>query len=119
MNFVFILAKILTDTKRMSVKLNDPIKIKCISDENVRLSLIKWYRNGHKLSEDSDSDMVIEKKPPTNDEYLSTSLLIKHASLSDSGIYSCKFGHLTEKIQVDVVVNGDRSIKSSGKSFEF
>jgi hypothetical protein len=99
----------------MSVKIGDQIKLKCVSDENVRLSHIKWFRNGHKLADEGDTDLVIEKKPPAVDDYLSTSLVIKHASLSDSGIYSCKFGHLTEKIQVDVVVNGDRSIKSSGK----
>ena len=81
----------------------------------MRLSHIKWYRNGQKVSEE-DPDVRIEKKTSV-DDYLTTSLVIKHASLSDTGIYSCKFGHLAEKIQVDVLINGDRSIKSSGNYF--
>jgi hypothetical protein len=97
----------------LTVRLNESIKLKCFSDENVRLSHIKWYRNGHKLNEEPQTanNLVIERKSANN--HLYSTLNIKQATLNDAGTYTCKFGHLKETMHVNVAVSGDK-LKSSG-----
>ena len=100
---------------QLTVRLNEPIRLKCFSDENVRLSNIKWYRNGHKLVEESQTPNgpIIDRKPVNN--HLYSTLHIKQATLNDAGTYTCKFGHLKETIHVSVAISGDK-LKSSGKN---
>ena len=106
----------------MTVRLNEPLSLKCISEENVRLSNVKWFHNGHQVLEETESgEVLIEKKMPLDYEQsdhpniFSTSLIKKHATFDDSGFYTCKFGHLSEKIQVEVSNGSEYSFSSSGK----
>lgn len=136
--------KVITDLNKVTINVNEPIRLKCLSDEQVRLSHIKWFKNGLRIKSGSkhnnrSSYPIIEKNPPpppqgnvnsnnindANSNFMSTTLFIKHATLDDSGVYACKFGHLKEQIELNVVVSGagggglngangsDRSIKSS------
>lgn len=99
--------------KKTTVRVNSPIRLKCTTDENVRLSHIKWLHNGHRLDESITSEMIVDKK--VHHDHIYTTLFIKHASANDAGVYVCKFGQTAgEKIFVDVVV-GDEKVKSSGK----
>lgn len=106
--------KVYAKPTQLTVRLNESIKLKCYSDENVRLSHIKWYRNGHKLVEEpeasSNHGLIIERKPINN--HLHSTLLIKQATLNDAGTYTCKFGHLKSDMHVNVAVSGDK-LKSS------
>lgn len=99
--------------RKLTVKINNPIRLKCSTDEKVRLSTIKWYRNGHRIADETNlNEFLVEKK--VLDDHIYTTLAIKHATIADAGIYVCKFGHMSEKIFVDVLT-GDERIKSSGK----
>lgn len=45
-----------------------------------------------------------------------SSLYIKHSTVNDAGTYLCKFGHLHDKIHVDVLLGDSKQKeKSSGK----
>jgi len=97
--------------KKVQVRLNSPIRLKCFTDENVRLSQVKWLRNGHRIIDEANlNDFLVEKK--FHNDHIYSSLYIKHAKIEDAGVYLCKFGHLSEKIYVDVVI-GDEKIKSA------
>lgn len=101
--------KVTAKPKKLTVQLDEPIKLRCSTDENVRMSSIKWYRNGHKIIEDSNDSNVVIERVPSNDLIHST-LLIKKATLNDAGSYMCKFEKIHEKMHVDVVIGQ----KSSG-----
>ena len=94
--------------------MNSPIRLKCSTDENIRLSNIKWLHNGHRLVDETTgaNEFVIEKK--VHHDHIFTTLHIKNAKPTDSGTYTCKFGQMNEKIHVEVIV-GDEKPKSSGK----
>lgn len=107
------LARVIARPRKLTARVNNPIRLKCSTDENVRLSNIKWFRNGHRIvDEAAANEFLIEKK--VHNDHIFTTLLIKHATPNDAGIYMCKFGLVSEKIHVDVVV-GDEKIKSAGK----
>ena len=61
---MIIKAKVYAKPAQLTVRLYEPIRLKCYSDENVRLSHIKWYRNGHKLVEEmqSPNGLLIERQ---------------------------------------------------------
>ena len=102
-----------TRSRKLTVKVNNPIRLKCSTDEKVRLSAIKWFRNGHRISDEANlNEFLVEKN--VFDDHIYTTLAIKHATPADAGIYVCKFGQMSEKILVDVLT-GDEKIKSSGK----
>lgn len=106
--------------RKQTVRVNSPIRLRCSTDENVRLSNVKWLHNGHRLNDEANaaggaaSEFTIDKR--ALHDHISTTLHIKHARLADAGTYTCKFGQLSEKIHVDVLSAGDER-KSSGKGF--
>lgn len=84
-----------------------------MTDENVRMSTIKWYKNGHRLIH--NDHIKIHKH--SADNFLHTHLIIEKALMSDSGSYSCKFDHLHTNIEVNVVrENPDTGAIESGLS---
>lgn len=84
-----------------------------MTDENVRMSAIKWYKNGHRLIE--NNHIKIHKH--SADNFLHTHLIIEKALMSDAGSYSCKFDHIHTNIEVNVVrENPDTGVIESGLS---
>jgi hypothetical protein len=90
---------------KLSVSVGEKITLSCSTDENVRLSTIKWYRNGHKLTE--SSHVKIERD--SINEYIHSNLIIKEATLNDAGVYTCKFDKLHNKIHVDVIASDEKN----------
>lgn len=92
---------------------DDKIQLRCMTDENVRMSAIKWYKNGHRLIE--NNHIKIHKH--SADSFLHTHLIIEKALMSDAGSYSCKFDHIHTNIEVNVVrENPDTGVIESGLS---
>ena len=107
--------------KKSKIYLNFNINIKIYF---LKKNFIR-YKNNERLNEDhthisdekkhskhnfkhNNSNLVIEKKILNDNMF--TSLYIRQSSLNDAGVYMCKFGHLHDKIYVDVIVN-DISLK--------
>lgn len=84
------------------MQLDEPIKLKCSTDENLRISSIKWYRNGHRITEENNPNVQIERIAAN--DYIHSTLTIRKSTPSDAGSYMCKFDKLHEKIHVDVVI---------------
>lgn len=101
----------------MIVHLDEPIKLKCSTDENVRMSSIKWYRNGHKINEENNSNLQVERVP--SHDLIYSTLLIHRATLNDAGTYMCKFEKIHEKIHVDVVIGLKSGININFYFFKF
>lgn len=91
--------KVYATPKKMMISVDEKIHIKCSTDENVRMSSIKWYRNGHRVIPNSH---VKISKHSAND-FMHSHLTINHATLKDAGTYSCKFDHIHARVHVDVV----------------
>jgi hypothetical protein len=114
--------------KKITVRLNEPLKLRCFSDEIVHTNSIRWYKNGHRLADDShhvehghnkssvsSGGPVIERKA-LNEQQVFTSLFIRQAGLNDAGVYLCKFGHMQDKIFVDVIINDSSGLKYKSSS---
>lgn len=104
----------MTRPRKLTVRVNSPIRLKCSTDENVRLSNIKWLQNGHRLVDEASSSKEFDIDKKVHHDHIFTTLHIKHAALTDAGTYTCRFGQMSEKIHVDVI-SGDEKPKSSGK----
>ena len=98
--------------KKITVRVDEPIKLNCHSDNNVILSQVKWYHNGHLVHENLAQGIIIEKRP-TLDEMHST-LIIRNALFNNAGTYVCKFGQLHERINLEII--GEKA-RSSGIFF--
>ena len=96
---------------KLTVQIGEKISLKCSTEENVRMSTIKWYRNGHKLTE--NARITIEKHAA--DDLMHSYLIINESTMNDAGIYSCKFDKLHGRIHVDIIVADERKqvVKSS------
>jgi hypothetical protein len=91
----------------------------------VHTNSIKWFKNGHRLADEghhsksedhqklNSSNMLIEKK--VLNEQVFTSLHIRQSTMNDAGVYMCKFGHMHDKIYVDVIIN-DSGLKYKSSS---
>ncbi len=122
---IFVVAKVTAKPKKITVRLNEPLKLRCFSDELVHTNSIKWFKNGHRLADEGHhqgkageenthhhkqlnaTNTLIEKK--VINEQVFTSLYIRHAGMNDAGVYMCKFGHIHDKIFVDVIINDSGS----------
>lgn len=91
--------KIYATPKKQTVSVGSKIELKCSTDESVRLSSVKWYKNGHRIATNN------HKKISTysDKDFMHTSLLIEKSTYNDAGSYSCKFDHMHARIHVHVV----------------
>ncbi len=80
------------------------------------------YNFNNNDSNDVNSNFIIKKNTTTtinsNDLITYTTLHVKHASLEDAGIYMCKFGHVNERLHVEVVASSNQQNEAALSSAE-
>ena len=94
--------------KKQTVVVGDRILLKCKTDESVRMSSVKWYRNGHRIASNHHANISIS----TDKDFMHTSILIAKSTLADAGSYSCKFDHIHARTHVNVVAASGKSRQS-------
>lgn len=81
------------------------LELKCQTDENVRLSSIKWYRDGHRLI--TNKHINIHSHHENN--MMHSRLVIPKSTFHSKGTYSCKFDDIHARMYVNVVAAGGDS----------
>ncbi|CAF0819170.1 unnamed protein product [Brachionus calyciflorus] len=108
--------KVAAKANKISVHFNQPLKLQCSSDEQVRHHNINWYRYKEKLSDESENHKIERHTKSNNNNQAYTSLSIKKTSLEDAGVYFCRFGQFHDKIHVDVISSESNLDKLSAPS---
>ncbi|CAG5121056.1 unnamed protein product, partial [Candidula unifasciata] len=67
---------------------------------------IDWFRNGNTLSTDNNRGMQIHKYVSINTGTIVSTLEIKHAKLSDNGVYVCRTSNKDVTSSQIYVLNG-------------